>query len=128
MGGHTTQAIIFLLNQHFSNDLDRCTQYCAAVGYDVVAVVTDRWTEVIRYLRAGFAEVVVIADRSRLPSDRTPRIEVVAEQHGDDPRFARTLLLKRNAARSPEPHAAADRPPSCTPGSTTASGGQASSE
>lgn len=65
-----------------SNDSERwlavCGAYCARHRYQIVAVATD-WDDVVTLLRRDEAAVAVVANRSQLPADRTPRLEIIAE-------------------------------------------------
>lgn len=79
-----------------------CVEYCSRRGYRVVARVVDgpgRWDEVVNMLKAGEAELVVVASSMHLPPDRMPRIESVTEEISrieDGPRHRRTRVIRRD--------------------------------
>lgn len=85
----------------------RCADYCQRLGYEVIAVVAEaaggKWDDVDQIvLTDGRAEVVVVSDRDQPPRNRTPRIEVVAdERHRLAPRSKvprpRPEFLRRTA-------------------------------
>jgi hypothetical protein len=63
--------------------LRRCRQYCTEAGYSLVAEVDDGtggWRYVMVLVARGMADIIVVDDRTHLPPDRTPRLEVVSEQ------------------------------------------------
>lgn len=61
-----------------------CAAYCARRGYHVVAVVAD-WDDVLRLLSHDSIGVVVVGQREHLPPDRAQRLEIVTEQHEEEP-------------------------------------------
>lgn len=80
-----TNALIYVTAANLDRYTDRCADYCNRLGLRLTAVVVDeldggRWPEVVRMLTDGTVQVVVVADRDELPADRTPRVDVVAEQ------------------------------------------------
>lgn len=82
---HTTTAIIYVTAANLTRYADRCADYCDRRGLTLVAVIVDdldggRWPEAARMLMDGAADVLVVADRDELPADRTPRLDVVAEE------------------------------------------------
>ncbi len=78
-------ALIYVKAQNINRYTDRCAEYCNRRGFTLAAVVVDdldggRWPEVVQMVMDGSVEVVVVADRDELPPDRTPRLDVVAEE------------------------------------------------
>ncbi len=78
-------ALIYVTAANLNRYTDRCADYCNRLGLHLAAVVVDdlgggRWPEAAQMLIDGRAQVVVVADRDELPQDRTPRVDVVAEQ------------------------------------------------
>ncbi|TCB97604.1 hypothetical protein E0H26_11850 [Micromonospora zingiberis] len=78
-------ALIYVTAENLDRYTDRCAEYCNRLGLRLAAVVVDeldggRWPEVAQMLMDGTVQVVVVADRDELPPDRTPRVDVVAEQ------------------------------------------------
>lgn len=61
-----------------------CVHYCDRKDYVLVAVVEQRmggqYHDVEGMIMDGRVEVVVVPDRSHLPSERSPRVEVVTEE------------------------------------------------
>jgi hypothetical protein len=62
-----------------------CGQHVEARGYRLVSIVIDdaggaKWPNVLTLVRAGQADVIVVARRDQLPKDRLPRIEVATEE------------------------------------------------
>lgn len=79
------RAIIYVTSDHLDQYVTRCADYVNRLGLTLAAVVVDdlgggRWPEVAAMLLDGTVQVVVVADRDELPADRTPRVDVVAEQ------------------------------------------------
>lgn len=86
------RAIIYVPHDDMEQCAILCLEYAAQAGYDVQGVVVGRWRDAQSMALDGAAEVVIVAERSQLPPDRAPRIEVVAEHlhdhdhdHDDDP-------------------------------------------
>lgn len=78
-------ALIYVTAANLDRYTDRCAEYCNRLGLTLAAVVVDeldgkRWPEAMQMLMDGTVQVVVVADRDELPADRTPRVDVVAEQ------------------------------------------------
>lgn len=78
-------ALIYVTAANLDRYTDRCAEYCNRLGLILTAVVVDdlnggRWAEAAQMLIDGRAQVLVVADRDELPPDRTPRVDVVAEQ------------------------------------------------
>ncbi|GIJ10710.1 hypothetical protein ACFFMR_18770 [Micromonospora andamanensis] len=78
-------ALIYVTAANLDRYTDRCAEYCNRLGLHLTAVVVDdldggRWPEVAQMLMDGTVQVVVVADRDELPTERTPRVDVVAEQ------------------------------------------------
>lgn len=76
------KAIIYVPLADLTRSAIACIQYAAAAGYHVAGIVVDRWDDAqsMAFGGRGLAEVVVVAERSQIPRDRVPRIEVVEEQ------------------------------------------------
>ncbi len=81
-----SKAVIWLADDpEWERYAARCVDYCDRVGYEVVAVISGHaggsWDDVTGVvIRDGRAGVCVVASRDQLPRDRTPRIEVVADE------------------------------------------------
>jgi hypothetical protein len=80
-----TSALIYVTAANLNRYTDRCAEYCNRLDLGLVAVVVDeldggRWPEVAQMLMDGTVQVVVVADRDELPTGRTPRVDVVADQ------------------------------------------------
>ncbi len=80
-----TTAVIYVTATHRSRHAARCAEDCHRRGLTLGAVIVDelhggRWPDVVQRVMAGEAEVIVVADRDELPPDRTPRLDVVAEE------------------------------------------------
>ncbi|MFY1703936.1 hypothetical protein ACN28G_19740 [Micromonospora sp. WMMA1923] len=80
-----TTAAIYVTAPNLRRYTDRCADYCNRRGLTLTAVVVDdlgggRWPEVVQMVMDGTVQVVVVADRDELPPDRTPRLDVVAEE------------------------------------------------
>lgn len=68
-----------------ARDVDRwrplCADWCAARGYQLLAVVAEdaaaRWGDLLRMLASRQVDVVVVATLADLPPDRAPRVEIV---------------------------------------------------
>lgn len=78
-------AVIYVTAPNINKYTDRCAEYITRLGYNVAAVVVDeldggRWHEAIDMLITGEAQILVVAERDELPTDRTPRVDVVAEE------------------------------------------------
>lgn len=58
---------------------DACGEYIERRGYRLAAVC-GAWADAIRMVLGGEADVVVVGRRDHLPRDRTPRVDVVAEE------------------------------------------------
>lgn len=56
-----------------------CMEYARESGYRIEGVVIGSWGDVVSLLVSGAADLVIVADRCHLPTDRTPRVEIVAE-------------------------------------------------
>lgn len=79
------RAIIYVRQENIDQYVTRCADYLNRLDLELTAVVIDdlnggRWPEVAAMLLDGSVQVVVVADRDELPPDRTPRVDVVAEQ------------------------------------------------
>lgn len=64
--------------------LDRCVDFCARKGYEIVAVVDQGaggvWADAQGMVDDGRVGVIVVSGRDQLPADRLPRIEAVADE------------------------------------------------
>lgn len=58
---------------------DACAEYVELRGYRLAAVCSA-WADAITMVFDGEADVVVVGRRDHLPRDRTPRVDVVAEE------------------------------------------------
>lgn len=96
-------ALIYVTAANLNRYTDRCADYCNRLGLHLAAVVVDdqdggRWPEAAQMLIDGRAQVLVVADRDELPPDRTPRVDVVAEQrrrlHPDQRSHCRPRLVR----------------------------------
>ncbi len=76
------QAILFvpLAGPSAKRWLRACYDFAARRGYNVVSVVRN-WPDVFEMIRADRATVVVVGRREHLPRERSPRLEVVTEEH-----------------------------------------------
>lgn len=91
-----TRAVIFVISKHFDPHATRCAVFCEERGYEIVGVVQDRWSAVLRMVAEGKADVIVVSEASHLDPRRSPRIEVVAHYAaGDNRRENRTRILIR---------------------------------
>jgi hypothetical protein len=52
-----------------------CLEHSASRGYRMWGIVRS-WPDAVAALKAGHAQVLVVADRSLLPARRRPRLEV----------------------------------------------------
>lgn len=77
-----------------------CFSYCVARRYAIVAVATT-WESAQACLLRGDATVAVVGDRSHLPPDRAPRLEVVTE-YGQEPQTAERRRPRRRYGRTSE--------------------------
>lgn len=80
-----TLAIIYVTSAHVDRHTERCAEYINRLGYRLAAVIVDelgggRWPEAAAMLMDGTAQVLVVADRDELPTERTPRVDVVSEE------------------------------------------------
>lgn len=78
------RAIIYVPHDHMEHCTILCLEYAQQAGYVVEGIVVDRWEDAQSMALAGVADIVIVAERSQLPPDRAPRIEVVAEHTKDD--------------------------------------------
>jgi hypothetical protein len=72
-----------------------CVEYATTAGYQLQGVVIGRWQDILDLVHRDEAEVVVVADRSHIPTDRTPRIEIVAEENLPVPVAVRAAAGRR---------------------------------
>ncbi len=77
------RAIIYVPSDDMEHCAILCLEYAQQAGYLVEGVVVGRWRDAQSMALSGVAEVVIVADRSQLPPDRTPRIEAVSEHLHD---------------------------------------------
>lgn len=78
-------AAIYVKAENVDKYTERCADYIQRIGYELTTVVVDdrdggRWPEAATLLIEGTVEVLVIAERDEVPSDRTPRLDVVSEE------------------------------------------------
>lgn len=73
-------AVIYIPSADLKVAAVACLEYVAACGYQMAGIVVGRWNDAHALALNGTVDVVVVAERSHLPPDRVPRIEVVAEQ------------------------------------------------
>lgn len=73
-------AVIYIPSADLKLAAVACLEYVAACGYQMAGIVVGRWNDAQSLALDGTVDVVVVAERSHLPPDRVPRIEVVAEQ------------------------------------------------
>lgn len=71
-----------------------CANYCLAKRYQVVTVVHE-WSDVLKLLAEGRAEIAVTPQRDMIPHD--PRVEVIEEEPDPqvEPRRRRPRLRLR---------------------------------
>ena len=75
-----------------------CLAYCERQRYVVVSLIIggdEKWPAVRDALMTGVADVVVVASKDHLPSDRSPRIESVTEELPAIPARRRTGRVSR---------------------------------
>lgn len=80
-----TPAAIYVTQAHVDSYTERCADYIQRLGLELKSVVVDdrgggRWVEAVALLLDGVVEVIVVAERDELPTDRLPRLDVVAEE------------------------------------------------
>lgn len=75
-----------------------CAAYAASHGYAVVAVATT-WSAALTTLFAGDAHVAVVGVRDHIPTDHTPRLEVVTEQPALEVKPMQRRPHRRDSAR-----------------------------
>lgn len=59
--------------------LNLCAEYAQQHGYHIVAVVHE-WSSAWAMIASGKTSIIVVGRRDHVPSDREPRMEVIAEQ------------------------------------------------
>lgn len=96
MGKQTLLSVIFVPD-HQSAWLPHCVDHCAARGYHLAAIATT-WADVLKMVLAGHVQVIVTGQRKMIPTDLTPRLEVVdeVETHSPVPPSQRRITRRRN--------------------------------
>lgn len=74
----TTAVLYIPPDANFGEFNDRLQRYCAAKNYQIVGVDRDGkpWWETLLNARRMGVDVVLVADETHLPTDRTPRVEI----------------------------------------------------
>lgn len=93
-----TKAIIYVPHGQFDPHAALCMQHCEDRGYDFHGIVSGDWGAVQRMLGDGEASVVIVSTEAHLDPNRSPRIEVVANQPAGGRWAGRTRIIRRNAA------------------------------
>lgn len=102
-----TEAIVFVLSKHLLPNAAICIEYCVRSGYNMVGVVRDDWTEAMRMVHSGTADVIVVADERDMAPDRTPRVEIISHQNARSAGPAAVQPARRRTSRITRPDAAA---------------------
>lgn len=93
-----TRAIVYVPSGDFDPHAARCTAFSEERGYDLKGIVRDDWESVKKMMQNGEVSVVLVAVDGHLDPNRTPRIEVVAEQSTNQPASRwekRTRVIRR---------------------------------
>ena len=92
------RAVIFVpAGDGYQSAAGRCIEYVTSEAYQLAGVVLGDWPAVQEMMCTGRVDVVVVAAREHLPSGRTPRVEIVAEETVQRP----VRLSERETAQAP---------------------------
>lgn len=94
-----TRAIIFVTNEEYEAQADRCMQYLEERGYEFEGLVRGDWTKVQHMFDNDGATVAIVAEEVCLDPNRKPRIEVATNQPASQfDRHHRTTRINRPGA------------------------------
>lgn len=78
------KAVIYAPTECLEEAATTCLEHGQAAGYDIEGICL-RWDDAQAMALRGVVQVIIVADRSHLPPDRVPRIEIPGEMPRPEP-------------------------------------------